>query len=1270
MADETERVEYVFEGDVSSLRSATQAALSLLSKYSDSMRRASTLDAFTASRSSAKAMGRSITQLTSDVTKMQAKLKSVGDVKLPTGSAAAKTFSSTLSTLTSQMQQLGSMDNVTNKTLRNFNTQLRNVSDSVKSVEPQVDKLVSSKQRLQNVLGTVSTKATQFKNTMSSMQTRLAAAFEPVQTGIRSLTSLFDRITSKVQSFKDKAANAFSRLGQQTTTVSAAFRRVALSTESADDAAARSTRSHSNLGSVLAQLVSRFKRETSAVTSERSALNSKNTILQRSTTLHDALSQTISKLGSSLKSEVSKLGSFGGSLKSVGSIAGFVTKGLSAILGVQLGNWLGDAANKAIDMVENINLFDVAMGSSAEQGRKFVDQMQEVYGMDPSNLYRYAGGFYQLTDAIGMSDKASAVLSLSLTKAANDIASLYNVKIETVVSNLKSGMQGMATAVKKYGMDIRVTTLQQTALNYGLTGEVKYMSEANRQALRYLTMMEQVSNATKQMGTDVNGASAIVGDFANNIETPANQIRILQEQMSQLGRAIGNFIVAPLSRAIAYINGFVMALRMAINFIGSLLGVLNVSSGSTDTGGLEDTKDALDDVESSAAGASNSVNGLLSSFDELNVLQESSGGGGAGSGLDDVLDPKLAKAIEDMQLELENIRMKANDVRDALLKMFGFEVKDGTITKWDSGKFWDSLEGLDANAEKLAADIAQKLNDAISKFPAATLGKAIGTFINAGLTAAVTFTYTFDFKQLGSKIADTILNGIASVDFYNLGKWSVASVHIITDLITGILDSLEQSIDGYTSGWDMLGDKIADWIEGAFDSIPWGQLGVNVTRIASGIYKLLIRILEKVQWDDIGEDIASFINGIDFSTIFNNLLKLGVEVIKALGSAFGSLWENADPETKALLIGAGLLLLRKPLKTVIDLVTGLTTGFQQKNSALQEQTGLETSAATALSTNLIPQLGIAAGTVGLLGTAIYNLNEGLAPSIELEGDLSTATSNLATNTSALRTATDNLNTSVQTETTTVANSIGTITNAATNMQQAVTNTDAYGESFRNLGRAAVISSAWTATGFDTINAAAEQLDPTPIQRYATSAVMQFGAITSSIKSAIGAIQNYKTELSVLTGETVTSPVPASRPLFPEKDTSQNADVGGLDFDKVAQDINKDLGFAQGILGALGLGALGSLGAIPAFASGGVVTSPTLSLVGEAGYSEAIIPLEDSPQMNELVQRIAEAVDKTSTTTTPVDVTVIIGDKEWDAFTYKSAKRGEKLVGAQPVEVLD
>ena len=93
--------------------------------------------------------------------------------------------------------------------------------------------------------------------------------------------------------------------------------------------------------------------------------------------------------------------------------------------------------------------------------------------------------------------------------------------------------------------------------------------------------------------------------------------------------------------------------------------------------------------------------------------------------------------------------------------------------------------------------------------------------------------------------------------------------------------------------------------------------------------------------------------------------------------------------------------------------------------------------------------------------------------------------------------------------------------------------------------------------------------------------------------------------------------------------------------------------------------------IPEMARGGVVTSPTYLLAGEGRYNEAILPLDNSPQMEQLVQRIADAVDRDDRSgngsgSSPVEVRVYIGGREYDAFTYKAAKRGEKIVGAQPI----
>jgi SLT domain-containing protein len=47
--------------------------------------------------------------------------------------------------------------------------------------------------------------------------------------------------------------------------------------------------------------------------------------------------------------------------------------------------------------------------------------------------------------------------------------------------------------------------------------------------------------------------------------------------------------------------------------------------------------------------------------------------------------------------------------------------------------------------------------------------------------------------------------------------------------------------------------------------------------------------------------------------------------------------------------------------------------------------------------------------------------------------------------------------------------------------------------------------------------------------------------------------------------------------------------------------------------------------MPAMATGGVVSSPTLALVGEGRYPEAVVPLGNSPQFSTMKEDIANAV---------------------------------------------
>lgn len=953
MADEVERVEYEFVGDVSSLRSASSTAIDLLQKYSDSIKRAATTDAFAASKKSTASMNASLNRLGKDLTKIQAKLKGVGDVKMPTGSAPMQAMTDTLRTLSNQFERVSTSSNITSKDMKELRSQVEAARATIQSSAPAVDKLVDSEQRFQNVLGAVQSKVDKFKQVMENTKGSLNNAFSPIASKLQVFSTLFDGINQKVQSFKDKAAIAFSRVSQLADTCASAFRRNSQEADKDKDA-------HSSLSNLLDKLTAKFKKTSDTANEAANATKKQGDAAKKATSQNKDLTTALSALS----------GGFGKVVKA----------GLAIIGGVKIGEWLSNATKQSINLVENLNLFSVAMGKSLDKGLQFVDAMQEIYGMDPSNIYRYAGYFYQLTDAIGMTDEASASLSLSMTKAANDIASLFNQDIETVVNNLASGIQGMSRAVRKYGMDIRATTLQQTALAYGITEQVESMSEANRMALRYITMMNQVKNATQQVSKSTKDAGNTVGDFANNIETPANQLRIFKEQITQLGRAIGNFFVVPLGKALAYINGFIMALRMAINFIGSLLGIVQKDTQQITAGSdLDDTAKSISGIGSAAKAAKKQMDQLVAPFDELNILQEqqadsSSGSGSGGSGLGtDALDPNLLKALQDMELSLDNIQMKANRVRDAILEFLGFKVDAGKILGWDPQQFLDNLEQVFSTlpqwfqnlwaeiADIWTADVVPTLQSIVN-----FISPVISTIQKLWSNVSTMLQATFDaaanvYQTVLRPVIDAIFESIQSLIGILTNLWTTVVGPILeyigngiqelwTDtilpILTLVLDIIGNLVEAVLGLWNNVLAPLINWLI--------STLGPVVTKVVQGVWTVVQAVFNSIGGVVIGllqslKGLTDFLAGV-FTGNWTRAWKGIVNVFVGMGNMIISVTES--------IINGIITLVNKAISFIYNAVVGLINSVLNAISGIASLLGIDVDLSISAPPPQIPMLRV------------------------------------------------------------------------------------------------------------------------------------------------------------------------------------------------------------------------------------------------------------------------------------------------------------------------
>ena len=647
-----EKVTYSYELDISSLQKGTKKAITAMQKQIDYM--VGLTNKTKSAEASAKVFEKEWLRASNKVTAAQEKMaQKVAQAQEKVIREVAKTQAyldrkesagkNTAYKPTGMQKQIEDLVGIHNKTksaeasAKAFEKAWLNASDKVSTKTSKTSKNIEEVAQKTSLGATLARNAlSKVSQLLGQMQGPVNKVIEPIKNKLNELAHTVDpNLVKKLQSLKSKAGQAFSKLSPLLSTVSSAFRRVSGDADKADGSTSRLTKSLTKLSSVSSRFSNFFAKASNA------------------------------------------LKNFNNNLKLTGAAGSLAQKAIKALTAERLAEFLSEGIRQSITYVENLNLFTVAMGKAVDQGNEFVDTMQELYGMDPSNIMRYAGNFFQLATAIEMPDEAATQLSLTMTKAVNDISSLFNVDIETVFENMSSGLQGMSRAVRKYGMDIRTTTLQTEALALGITDQVENMSEANRIGLRFIAMMKQASNAAS--------------DFAENIETPANQFRILKEQVTQLGRAIGDFFIAPIRTALQYINGFVMALRTFLVFIREALKIqIDFQTRTGDVSdGASDASDAISDIGSSADSTSKKLKNMLAPFDELNVLTKStSGDTDFGS---DIMDPRIVDAVKNLEYQFEDVEMKANKVRNAILDFFGFTTDKGTILSWDSSQFEENL---------------------------------------------------------------------------------------------------------------------------------------------------------------------------------------------------------------------------------------------------------------------------------------------------------------------------------------------------------------------------------------------------------------------------------------------------------------------------------------------------------------------------------------------------------------------------------------------------
>ncbi len=300
------------------------------------------------------------------------------------------------------------------------------------------------------------------------------------------------------------------------------------------------------------------------------------------------------------------LGKITQSVKKLGAAVG-VSFGITAL--IKFGK---ESLNLASDIQEVQNVVDTAFGSMSGMVEEFASTAIEKFGMSELAAKRTASTYMAMSKGMKLYGEQAAQMAIDAAGRTGDIASFYNMTQSEADTMLKSIWTGETESLKRIGVVMTQTNLDQYALQKGFGKTTSSMNQQELTMLRYQYVMEQTSLAA--------------GDFEKTQDSWANQTRVLTERWKQFLSLMGTGLIQMLTPALKFLNQMMSVLiRFADAFskvTEALFGKQTLNSASSTASATEDAADATDAYGQAVADANKKQNKFLAGLDEITTLNE------------------------------------------------------------------------------------------------------------------------------------------------------------------------------------------------------------------------------------------------------------------------------------------------------------------------------------------------------------------------------------------------------------------------------------------------------------------------------------------------------------------------------------------------------------------------------------------------------------------------------------------------------------------------
>lgn len=592
------------------------------------------------------------------------------------------------------------------------------------------------------------------------------------------------------------------------------------------------------------------KLDTSGITSELSSMRK-------------SLSNELSGIEKSLNSNMSKLET--GITKTLSILkASIVGVGL-AMLFKQISGSI-DGAISRLDTMSNYTKVMANLGIGADDAKQSIDILSEKLKGLPTTLDDAVRSVQRFTSA-NNNVKASTQMFLALNNAI--LAGGANAQIQaTALEQLSQAYtKGKPDMMEwRTAMMAMPAQLKQVAITMGYVNADELGEALRKGTVSMNDFMKTIMELNTKGGNGFTSFEEQAKTATGGIATAMTNVKTaITRGLAQIMEAIGqsniagffNGISSAISKVIPYVVSFVKVIMTAVSYINSLFG------GSKKT--IQDTANAVNDASSSmsslgsssdeassgldkATGSAKALNKELkttASFDELNIIKDtSSSGGGSSSGTSG------AGGIDLSGMDFSNF-----DLTSGLEQQV--DKINELISKINLEPLKKSVENLAGAIKYLGGGVASILKEFLEKYikPLANyvISDALPRFLNATAEAikSIDFRKLLDgFSPLFSALETFTENvGDGFLWIYEnvllpLGTWTINEVlpellNILAKAIKIVNKAIEDLKPLWKFFWDKVLKPIAEYTGGIFVDILKG-IGDALKWISDNEYAMAI----------------------------------------------------------------------------------------------------------------------------------------------------------------------------------------------------------------------------------------------------------------------------------------------------------------------------------------------------------------------------------------------------------------------------------------------